>query len=562
LQIKNLTVSFRQETGIIEAVSNISFEIGKAEILAIAGESGSGKSLTALSIPGLLPDKAKTTGSIVLHHPSSEPKEILNTQEFREIRGSAVSMIFQEPMTSLNPLMRCGDQVAEAFRNKKKSTSAKARQEAMEALSLAGFTLPQKFYNRYPHELSGGQKQRVMIAMAIICRPLLLIADEPTTALDVRIQKEVLNTLRELKDKLGMSVLLITHDLGVIADLADRVIVMNKGRIAEQGKTEIILHHPEHFCTKSLLNSRVAGYQKGTRLPEAGNVYQNQPAEITQKPITEVSSADNQSDVLLSIENLSVYHGGQKTAGKENSKAVDDVSFRIFRNEILGLVGESGSGKTTLGRAILGLIHPQQGRILLNGKDITGSKASAELNLRKDLQIVFQDPYGSLNPRMSIGKAIMEVLNVHRIGKNEAGRKEKVIDLLESVRLEADHFNRYPHQFSGGQRQRICIARALATNPSFIVFDEALSALDLSIQAQVLNLINDLKSDFGFTALFISHDLALVNYISDRIIVLRSGKIIEQGTAEQVFNNPRQDYTRLLLDAVPGKNLPTHTAFR
>lgn len=562
MQIRNLTVSFRQESEVIEAVSDVSFEIGKAEILAIAGESGSGKSLTALSIPGLLPEKAKVTGSIMLQNPQTGPEEILNSNNIRKIRGSAVSMIFQEPMTSLNPLMRCGEQVAEAYRNKQKSSAAKAKKEAMEALSLAGFTLPQKFYNRYPHELSGGQKQRMMIAMAIICRPFLLIADEPTTALDVRIQKEVLDTLRELKDKLGMSVLLITHDLGVIADLADRVLVMNKGKIAEQGKTETILHHPEHPCTKALLNSRVAGYPKGSRLPESDDVSRNKTTEKTPAAFTEVSASDNQTPVLLTIENLSVYHGGEKTAVKEKSKAVDDVSFRIYRNEILGLVGESGSGKTTLGRTILGLIRPQKGRVLLNGKDITGSKANAELNLRKNLQIVFQDPYGSLNPRISIGKAIMEVLDVHRIGKNEAGRKEKVIELLERVRLDADYFNRYPHQFSGGQRQRICIARALATNPSFIVFDEALSALDLSIQAQVLNLINELKSLFGFTALFISHDLALVNYISDRIIVLRSGKIIEQGTADQVFNQPRHDYTRLLLDAIPGKKLPDHTFFR
>lgn len=555
MQIQNLSVSFRQDGNTVEVIRNISFEIGRAEIIAIAGESGSGKSLTALSITGLLPANARIRGSVMLEDPATGPTELLHQKKIQKIRGSRISMIFQEPMTSLNPLMRCGYQVAEAYKTAKKSTAQKAKQEAMEALNLAGFSIPQNVYDRYPHQLSGGQKQRVMIAMAIVCRPMLLIADEPTTALDVRIQKEILLSLANLRNQLGMSVLLISHDLGIISDIADRVLIMNKGELVDRGSTLSLLQHPNHPYTKALLQCRVAGYPKGIRLPSMQQVLQESPNQITtDNTACRTASA---TTVLIRAENLSVLHqsgGGRRT--QERIKAVDDVSFSIYRNEILGLVGESGCGKTSLGRTLLGLIRPDEGRVLLNGKDIQLARGRERSQLHRELQIVFQDPYGSLNPRLSAGDAIMEVLRVHDIGINAGSRKEKVIDLLEKVNLEADHYARYPHQFSGGQRQRICIARALAAAPSFIVFDEALSALDVSIQAQVLNLINDLKNLFGFTALFISHDLAMVNYISDRIMVMRSGKIIEAGPAEEIFSQPRHDYTRLLLESVPGKNLP------
>jgi peptide/nickel transport system ATP-binding protein len=430
--------------------------------------------------------------------------------------------------------------------------------------------------DRYPHQLSGGQKQRVMIAMAISCNPSLLIADEPTTALDVTVQKTILELLKELQLQTGMSVLLVTHDLGLVADIADKVLVMYQGEIVEQGKTKDILKNPVHPYSKALMACRPAMHKKGERLPVVGDFLKKEITMVNAEwPIGsrgmgkvereklenesgEQAEKSHQLSTVLKVEHLKVFYKGKKKLfGKRPAafQAVNDVSFTVSKGETVGLVGESGCGKTTLGRAILQLVPATSGHIILNGEDLASLPKKEMQPLRKDLQIVFQDPYGSLNPRLTIGNAILEPMKVHAILNNNNQRKDKVIELLEKVNLNAAHFNRYPHEFSGGQRQRICIARALALNPSFLIFDESVSALDVSVQAQVLNLLNDLKKDFGFTSIFISHDLSVVRYISDRIIVMNQGKILEEGTADEVYFQPKEAYTKKLIDAIPGKML-------
>ena len=452
-----------------------------------------------------------------------------------------------------------------------------AKQKTIELFEKVKLPNPAQMIKRYPHELSGGQKQRVMIAMAMSCNPALLIADEPTTALDVTVQKTILELIKELQLQNGMSVLLITHDLGLVADIADKVAVMYRGEIVEQGTTFEVLQRPHHDYTKALMACRPGLHARGERLPVVsdfvsgeGQAIMNREQGMLNNEVKNVSgeweivsgeerpTINNQPSTVLQVEHLKVhYPSKRKLFGKaqESFKAVDDVSFTVSKGETVGLVGESGCGKTTLGRTILQLIPATSGKIILNGADLAGLPRSAMQPLRKDLQIVFQDPYGSLNPRLTIGNAIMEPMKVHALLSGTVQRKDKVIELLEKVNLQADHFNRYPHQFSGGQRQRICIARALALNPSFLIFDESVSALDVSVQAQVLNLLNDLKKEFGFTAIFISHDLSVVRYISDRILVMHKGRIIEEGLSDEVYFNPKEEYTRELIEAVPGKKL-------
>jgi peptide/nickel transport system ATP-binding protein len=565
LSIQNLSIQFLNEGKRTVAVKGSSIEIKKGELVAIVGESGSGKSVTALSLLQLLPKQTIISGKTVFFQKEKQPDDLvkLAAADINKVRGKNIAMIFQEPMTSLNPVFTCGKQVMEAIQLHQKVNTKTARQKTIALFERVKLPDPETIIDRYPHELSGGQKQRVMIAMAISCNPSLLIADEPTTALDVTVQKTILELIKELQLQNRMGVILITHDLGIVADIADKVVVMYKGEIVEQGITKEVLQSPKHPYTKALLACRPAGKPKGERLPVVSDfmketvLSEEVQSTVAAKPTDDrpQTTNDKQQTTILRVENLKVYFPVKKKIfGKPSQffKAVDDVSFDVMQGETVGLVGESGCGKTSLGRTILQLIPATEGTIYLEGKDITKIKPAALRHMRSDLQIVFQDPYGSLNPRITIGNAILEPLSVHKVLDNKNQRKEKVIELLEKVSLSAEHFNRYPHQFSGGQRQRICIARALALNPSFLIFDEAVSALDVSVQAQVLNLLNDLKKEFNFTSIFISHDLSVVRYVSDRILVMHKGKIIEQGDAEQIYNHPANAYTQQLIEAIPG----------
>jgi peptide/nickel transport system ATP-binding protein len=571
LQVKNLSVAFEDSA----VVNEISFAIQPGELLAVVGESGSGKSVTALSLLQLLPKQARMTGELLFAKEGEAPVNLLQLDEksIRGKRGKDIAMIFQEPMTSLNPELTCGHQVMEVIRLHQKVNAATARQKTIALFEKVHLPDPSAIIHRCPHQLSGGQKQRVMIAMAISCNPTLLIADEPTTALDVTVQKTILELVKELQrptgpdPKHGKSVLFITHDLGLVADVADKVVVMYKGSIVEQGITAEVLKNPQHEYTRALLRCRPGLHAKGDRLPVIGEklsvtgdrllVTSNQFSQIqagANEPVT-----DHLSPVtVLEVKDVKVEYEAKKSFFKKTQgpyTAVDGVSFTVSKGETLGLVGESGCGKTTLGRAILQLLPVTSGKIILNGTDLVTMPHKKITAIRKDLQIVFQDPYGSLNPRITIGDAIAEPMQVHGIGASNRQRKDKVIELLEKVNLKAEHFNRYPHQFSGGQRQRICIARALGLTPSFLIFDESVSALDVSVQAQVLNLLNDLKKEFRFTSVFISHDLSVVRYISDRIMVMKQGKIVEEGLADDLYFNPQHEYTKRLIEAVPGKGL-------
>lgn len=543
---------------------NLSLELKKGELLAIVGESGSGKSVSALSLLRLLPKQSTVTGHAFLHRWEEQPLDLIELPQadMNEIRGSNIAMIFQEPMTSLNPVFTCGYQVMESIRLHQKVNKKIARQKAIALFEQVQLPDPAGMIKRYPHELSGGQKQRVMIAMAMSSNPALLIADEPTTALDVTVQKNILELIRQLQRQNNMGVIFITHDLGIVAEIADKIAVMHKGEIVEQGVAKEVLAAPRHPYTRALLACRPASNPKGKRLPVVSDFLGVNESLVNVQPASNEPRSEKEKtetpDPILQVQNLSVQFPTRKNLfGKavEFFNAVDNVSFDVMPGDIVGLVGESGCGKTTLGRTILQLVKPTSGNIILHGEDISKIKTPSLRSLRNDFQIVFQDPYGSLNPRLTIGEAILEPLNVHGMGSTGSNRKEKVIELLEKVNLKAEHYNRYPHQFSGGQRQRICIARALVLEPQFLVFDESVSALDVSVQAQVLNLLTDLKAAFGFTAIFISHDLAVVHYISNRILVMQQGKIVEQGSADQVYQQPAHEYTRKLLDAIPGKSL-------
>jgi peptide/nickel transport system ATP-binding protein len=563
LRINNLSIDFVSESGTTAALKNISLSVNRSEILAIVGESGSGKSVTALSILQLLANTAKfTSGEIIFSEGGKSEIDLprLSNKELQKIRGNKIAMIFQEPMTSLNPVFTCGDQIAESIQLHKKISTREAKQQAIDWCRKVKLPEPEKVFSKYPHQLSGGQKQRVMIAMAICCKPSLLICDEPTTALDVTVQKNILHLIKELQEEQKMGVIFITHDLGVVSEIADRIAVMYKGKIVETNSRKEIFENPQHPYTKGLLACRPVFHQKGERLPIVSDFLEEKKTELKRSDEKhEIRNIENdKSETLLRVKNLSVWFSIKKNLlGKSLSftKAVDDVSFEVIKGETLGLVGESGCGKTTLGRTLLRLIEPTAGEIIYNGIDLTKKNSDEIISLRKDIQLVFQDPYSSLNPRLTIGSAISEPLKVHGQYKSEKQRKEKVVDLLEKVNLDAKHFNHYPHEFSGGQRQRIVIARALALNPSFIICDEPVSALDVSVQAQVLNLLNDIKKEFGFTTIFISHDLAVVRFISDRIMVMHKGKIVEQGTADEVYYHPKNEYTKNLIASIPGKNL-------
>lgn len=557
LQLQNVTVSFRKEGNWTPIVKNSRFDLYENEILGIVGESGSGKSVTSLAIMGLLPKAiAKVSeGEIIL-----DGKNIaaLSEKEWQKLKGNDIAMIFQEPMSSLNPSLKCGPQVAEILAQHTHLSQKEIRQEVLSLFEKVKLPNPESIYNKYPHQISGGQKQRVMIAMAIACKPKILIADEPTTALDVTVQKEIIQLLKELQQQTRMSIIFISHDLSLVSDIANRVLVMYKGEIVEQGEAQQIFKNPQHNYTKALIASRPSLEYRAKRLPTIQDFLND---TIDTAVITAEDRAENHKKMyaqtpILEVQNVEKeYFSTAGLFGKKTTfKAVDNVSFKIYEGETLGLVGESGCGKSTLGNAILQLDKATAGHIFYKGKDITKLSATEIRTLRKEIQIIFQDPYSSLNPRIPVGKAIMEPMKAHGLYKNDAERKQKTIELLERVGLGEDYFNRYPHEFSGGQRQRIGIARTIALQPKIIVCDESVSALDISVQAQVLNLLNELKENFGFTYIFISHDLAVVKYMSDQVLVMNKGKIEEIGDADALYAHPQKEYTKKLIAAIPKGN--------
>ncbi|MFL2581817.1 MAG: ABC transporter ATP-binding protein [Flavobacteriales bacterium] len=576
LEIKNLITEFKSDNHSIKAVNDINFSINEGEIVGIVGESGSGKSVTSLSAMGLIPSPPGkiTQGEILFVKSDGTTVDTtkLNLEGLRKIRGNEMSMIFQEPMTSLNPVFTCGNQVAETIILHQKTSHQEAKIKTIELFKKVELPRPEAIFNQYPHQLSGGQKQRVMIAMAISCNPKLLIADEPTTALDVTVQKTILELLKTLQKETKMGILFITHDLGVIAELAHKVVVMYKGKIVEEGKVSEIFNNPNHPYTKGLISCRPPLHARYSKLPtvpdfmevsktgELKSKLESIPEFISQITLpNEIRKKEHETiyskSPLLEIQNLKTYFSLEKNIfGKTTSwvRAVDDVSFKVFPGETLGLIGESGCGKTTTGKSIVHLAPITSGRIFYKGNDVFKMSNRDFLNFRKDVQIIFQDPYSSLNPRVTVGKAIMEPMKVHKLLNSDEERKKRVIEILEKVGLKAGDYNNYPHQFSGGQRQRVCIARTLAMEPKFIICDESVSALDVSVQAQVLNLLNDLKKDFGLTYIFISHDLSVIKYMCDRMVVMnKQGKIERYGECDEIYKDPQTEYTRSLIEAIP-----------
>ncbi|MDX2191480.1 MAG: ABC transporter ATP-binding protein [Bacteroidota bacterium] len=578
LEVNNLQTNFKTEHGQVYAVDNVSFKLRKGETIGIVGESGSGKSVTALSIMQLISNPGKITGGEMKFNSRMYGNIDLakaTEKQMQKLRGNEISMIFQEPMTSLNPVFTCGYQVMETIllhQNVKKEEAYKRTIELFEKVKLPR---PTEIFKSYPHQISGGQKQRVMIAMSMACNPSILIADEPTTALDVTVQATILDLMRKLKEENDTSIIFITHDLGVIAEIADRVIVMYHGKIVEQGTVLNIFTNPKHPYTKGLLACRPKLDIRLRVLPvvsdfmdtdSGGNMVEKkehkfdtimeafQKNYVPQEEIVQKREAILKQFPILVVRDLKTFFPINKGLFKKPTdfvKAVNDVSFEVYPGETLGLVGESGCGKTTLGRTILRLIEPTDGDIMFDGKNIVDMNQHDLREKRKDMQIIFQDPYSSLNPRIPIGEAIMEPMRIHDIFPSEFARKKHLFELLETVGLKHTHYNRYPHEFSGGQRQRICIARALALNPKFIICDESVSALDVSVQAQVLNLLNELKAKFKITYIFISHDLSVVKFMSDRIIVMNKGKIEEQGFADDIYAHPKSEYTKTLINSIP-----------
>ncbi|HQW21766.1 MAG TPA: ABC transporter ATP-binding protein [Bacteroidia bacterium] len=575
LEIKNLSTDFTTEAGKIAAISDVTFMLNRGETIGIVGESGSGKSVTALSIMRLLAKTATiSSGEINFYNQENRAINLLSLpeEEMRKYRGNELAMIFQEPMTSLNPVISCGKQVAEALILHKKISKQDARLRTIKLFEKVKLPRAEKLFDSYPHQISGGQKQRVMIAMAISCDPAVLIADEPTTALDVTVQASIIELMHQIQEEKKMGLLFITHDLGVVSEIANRVVVMYNGKIVENGTTENIFNNPQHPYTKALLACRPPLHKKLYRLPTITDfMKENSDGSFTEikksveESLTnfeidkeEISKHHHQlfaQEPILQVKNLCTWfpvRNGLFGKTTDHIKAVNDVSFDVYPGETLGLVGESGCGKTTLGRSIIRLIEPTSGQVIFKKKDFSTLEGRELRRMRKHIQIIFQDPYSSLNPRMAVGKAIMEPMQVHDLYDNDEHRRNKVIELMERVSLNERQFNRLPHEFSGGQRQRICIARAIAMQPEFIICDESVSALDVSIQAQVLNLLNELKRDFNFTYIFISHDMSVVKFMSDRMIVMNNGKIEEIGDPEEIYTSPKSEYTKRLIDAIPG----------
>lgn len=570
LKIEDLSLEFRRDTQWNPILHHINLSLNVGEVLGIVGESGSGKSVTALSVMQLLNPKTVRypSGKILFHENNDDknpPLDILKASEsaMQALRGNQIGMIFQEPMTSLNPVLRCGEQITEQIILHKHTTQKEAKEQVLNLFEEVMLPRPSQIFDSYPHELSGGQKQRIMIAMAMSCNPKLLIADEPTTALDVTIQKNILELIRSLQQKHGMSVLFITHDLGVMAEVADRTIVMYKGNIVEENSVRDIFQNPKNPYTKQLIACRPSMQQRLKKLPQVSdfsgnddNAVQDILSKLSVKP-EERKAAHAKlyaSDKIITLKNLNKVYKLRKRKLFEKQQflhALKDINLDIYEGETLGLVGESGCGKTTLGRTLLRLIEPSSGEVCFRGKNLVRLSSSELREMRKDLQIILQDPYSSLNQRLTIGEALMEPMRVHGILHNDKERKKRVIELLERISLNESHFYRYPHEFSGGQRQRISIARALSVNPKFIICDESVSALDVSVQAQVLNLLNELKDEFHFTYIFISHDLSVVKFMADRIAVMQQGAIVEIGEADSLCNHPQTAYTQKLINSIP-----------
>ena len=553
LDVLGLNISFGENKQKTTVVHDIDFSLYENEILAIVGESGSGKSVTSKAIMGLLQDKnTHIKGRINFEETSLLS---LSSKEFAKLRGNDIAMIFQEPMSALNPSLTCGFQVAEILLHHKKVSASEVKKEVLQLFEKVKLPRPQDMYTSYPHQISGGQMQRVVIAMAIACKPKLLIADEPTTALDVTVQKEILQLLKDLQKQTGMSMLFISHDLALVCELADRVLVMYKGDIVEKGTVKEIFEAPKKPYTKALLGSRPTLDMRYKVLPTIASIKDNSfiPQSITSQQRAKKHQKIYTKTPLLRVENVAKsYFSKVGVFGqKQEIKAVNGISFDVFEGETLGLVGESGCGKSTLGKVILQLEKATKGSIFYKGKEITSLKSKDLRSLRKDIQLIFQDPYSSLHPRKIIGQAIIEPMEVHGIGSSKKQRKEKAMELLSRVGLEASYFHRYPHQLSGGQRQRVGIARTIAMEPKLVICDESVSALDISVQAQVLNLLNELKEDFGFTYIFISHDLAVVKYMADQLLVMNKGAIEEIGDADEIYANPVKQYTKKLIDSIP-----------
>ncbi|NQV50711.1 MAG: ABC transporter ATP-binding protein [Candidatus Marinimicrobia bacterium] len=578
-EIQELETVFTTDEGMVKAVDKVSFSLKKGRTVGVVGESGSGKSVTSLSLMRLIPNPpGQIVGGRLMYH--SRTKGLVDLaevpeNEMREFRGNEIAMIFQEPMTSLNPVFTCGNQVMEALILHQKMNKSEARARTLELFKEVELPRPDKIIDSYPHQISGGQKQRVMIAMAMSCNPQILIADEPTTALDVTVQATILDLMRKLRDSRDMGIIFITHDLGVIAEIADDVVVMYQGKIVEQGSVWEIFSNPQHPYTKGLLACRppldhrlkllptISDFMEEDENGEMIELIRSVDETINELIITPAETALRHEKLyaqtpILTVQNLKTYfpvREGLFSKVIDHVKAVDDVSFEVYPGETLGLVGESGCGKTTLGRTILRLIEPTAGNIIFHGNDITTLSGAELRDVRRRIQIIFQDPYSSLNPRITIGSAILEPMQVHGLHGDDIKRRQKVQELLERVKLDPAHYNRYPHEFSGGQRQRICIARALAVQPEFVICDESVSALDVSVQAQVLNLLNELRDEFGLTYIFISHDLSVVKFMSDRMIVMNEGKIEEMGDADSVYQNPQTEYTKRLIQAIPRGDL-------
>lgn len=603
LDVRHLQVEFHADGKIVKAVDGIDFQLHRGQTLGIVGESGSGKSVTSLALMGLVPTPGRVSqGEIWFQASPSAPAvdlRQLSPEKMQRYRGGQIGMIFQEPMSSLNPVYTCGFQLTEAIRLHQRVTAAEARQQAIARLQevkllpsdaqlqqqllkqpefarldqrqLQQLVKQQKqaILDRYPHQLSGGQLQRLMIAMAISCNPAVLIADEPTTALDVTVQATILDLLRELRDRRQMSMIFITHDLGLVAEIADSIAVMYQGKIVEAGSVEQIFAQPQHPYTKGLLACRPTLDRRPQKLLTVSDFMQVElnrrgELEIQAKqpiypPIVSVEAIEQRltnlqkQSPLLEVRDLQVGFPVRGVFGRTQRyfMAVNGVSFQVYPGETLGLVGESGCGKTTLGRTLLRLVKPMGGQVWFEGRDVTNLSGTQLQQLRREMQIVFQNPYSSLDPRMKIGEIVMEPLKIHSAGKTQRQRRDRTAYLLERVGLSPDRMNRYPHEFSGGQRQRICIARALALNPKFIICDESVSSLDVSVQAQVLNLLKELQSEFKLTYIFISHDLSVVKYMSDRILVMNRGEIVESGAAESIYRQPQEEYTRTLIAAIP-----------
>ncbi|MFT7283924.1 ABC transporter ATP-binding protein [Nonlabens sp.] len=552
--IRALNVSFSNGKKSVQVLYDIGFDIYKNEILAVVGESGSGKSVTSKALMGLLPSQ---TAQVTAQELTLQGKDLLPLKdgEWSRFRGSEISMIFQEPMSSLNPTITCGNQVAEVLQQHQNSSSAPSKKEVLRLFEKVKLPTPEITFSKYPHEISGGQMQRVMIAMAIACKPALLIADEPTTALDVTVQKEIILLLKELQKEYGMSILFISHDLSLVQSIADRIIVMYQGRIVEQGTAKAIFDHPKETYTRALIASRPSTKKRLQKLPTINDFIEN---SVSDEVITKEQREESHQRIYQTLPLLQVidvvkdYPLKKRLFSKQKYfRAVNGVSFNLYPGESLGLVGESGCGKSTLGDLILRLKEVTSGSIIYREQDITHLSGLPMRKLRKEIQIIFQDPFASLNPRLTVGQSIIEPMKWHGIGKNNSDRKEKVLNLLKRVGLTEEHYNRYPHEFSGGQRQRIGIARTVALEPKLIICDESVSALDISVQAQVLNLLNEFKKDFGFSYLFISHDLAVVKYFCDQVIVMNEGKIEEKNEADALYANPQSAYTKKLIAAIP-----------